>query len=75
MKTTETSKLREMETSALFAKEKQKKDELFTLNIEKNTGLLTKVDQIKAAKKEIARIKTIIRERQAAEAKSAVNKG
>jgi large subunit ribosomal protein L29 len=64
-----------METSALFAKEKQKKDELFTLNIEKNTGLLTKVDQIKAAKKEIARIKTIIRERQAAEAKSAVNKG
>jgi large subunit ribosomal protein L29 len=67
--------IRELDTLTLISKEKDLKEQLFSLRFQRVTGDVNNTSIFKMIRKDIARVKTIIRERQAAEAKSAVNKG
>ena len=58
------NKFREMSTEALLAHEKELKSELFNLRFQAATGQLSNPQRINECKKDIARVKTIIRERQ-----------
>jgi large subunit ribosomal protein L29 len=69
------SEIRELDTASLLSKEKDLKEQVFNLRFQNAIGQLDKKSNFKLVKKDIARIKTILRQRQAAEAKSAVNKG
>lgn len=61
MKSTELIKLT---TEELLKKIESNKEELFNLRFEQATGSLEKPSRIKELRKEIARMKTIIRERE-----------
>ncbi len=56
--------IREMTSAELEVKVKEYKTELFNLRFQKATGQLENPLRIKLIKKDIARIKTIIRERE-----------
>jgi large subunit ribosomal protein L29 len=56
--------IRELDLDELARREVFLKDELFNLRIQNATSPLDNVKRIWAAKKEIARIKTVIREKQ-----------
>ncbi len=58
------NKFRELSEDALAAKEKELKTELFNLRFQSATGQLSNPQRISECKKEIARVKTIIRERE-----------
>jgi large subunit ribosomal protein L29 len=58
------NKIREMNNEELNAKLADLKKELFNLRLSHATGQLTNTSALNACKKDIARIKTIIRERQ-----------
>ena len=60
-----TAELRKMTTAELEAKAAELKKNLFTLRMQHATNQLDNPVQIAAVKKDIARIKTIIREKQA----------
>ena len=60
------NKFRDMSTEALEAREKELKSELFNLRFQAATGQLSNPQRINECKKDIARVKTIIRERQLA---------
>ncbi|MBO8136877.1 MAG: 50S ribosomal protein L29 [Desulfotomaculum sp.] len=59
-----TKELREMTTEELNKKLEEKKDELFKLRFQVATGQLDNPMRIKDVRRTIARIKTIIRERE-----------
>lgn len=59
--------IRELDNEALLAKVEEYKKELFGLRLEQATGTLTNTARIRTVRKSIARIKTIIRERELAE--------
>ena len=59
-----TKKLVDKSTQELDAQLKELKSELFNLRFQNATGQLANPKQIAACKKEIARIKTIIREQE-----------
>ncbi|MBR3751189.1 MAG: 50S ribosomal protein L29 [Clostridia bacterium] len=59
-----TKKLVDKSTQELNAQLKELKSELFNLRFQNATGQLANPKQIAACKKEIARIKTIIREQE-----------
>ena len=59
---------RELSNDALAAREKELKAELFNLRFQSATGQLNNSQRISVCKKDIARVKTIIRERELAAA-------
>ncbi len=63
------SELRELSVDELLEKERSLKQELFNLRFQKATGQLGNTAIISRTKKDLARVKTVIRERQIAEAK------
>ncbi len=56
--------IRELENADLLVKVEDYKKELFSLRFQQATGQLQNTAQIKKVRKSIARIKTIIRERE-----------
>ena len=56
--------VREMSSSELEAKEVELKQELFKLRFQNSTGQLANPMKIKSVKRDIAKIKTILRERE-----------
>lgn len=61
------SELRDKSDEELRELEDQVRDELFRMKMKHFTGQLQNVAELKAQKKDIARIKTILRERELAE--------
>lgn len=57
-------KFREMNQEALLEREKELKSELFNLRFQAAIGQLNNPQRINECKKDIARVKTIIRERE-----------
>ena len=55
---------RDLSAEALAAKEKELKSELFNLRFQAATGQLNNPQRISECKKDIARVKTIIREQE-----------
>ena len=62
------NKFRDMTNDALVAQEKELKSELFNLRFQSATGGLSNPNRIGECKRDIARVKTIIRERELAKA-------
>ena len=60
--------LRELSTSELYAKLNEAQQELFNLRIQSATRQLTNYQRMGQVRRDIARIKTILRERQLQEA-------
>lgn len=58
------SKLQEMTNEELMGKLKDLKQELFNLRFQNATGQLGNVMVVKSTKREIARVKTVLRERE-----------
>ena len=58
-----TNELRELTTEELNKKVLECKEELFSLRMQKATGILEKPSRIHELRKEVARIKTILNER------------
>jgi len=58
------NQVRELTSEELFAREKDLKAELFNLRFQLATGQLANTQRIKECKKDIARVKTLIRERE-----------
>lgn len=56
--------IRELDNAALLAKVDEYKKELFGLRFQQATGSLENTARIRTVRKSIARIKTIIRERE-----------
>jgi len=56
--------LRKMSAEELKQKERELREELFNLRFQHSLGQLTNTARISQVKKEIARIKTILRERE-----------
>jgi len=61
------SELRDLSMDELLEKERSLKQELFNLRFQKATGQLGNTAIISKTKKDLARVKTVIRERQKAE--------
>ncbi|MDL2259189.1 50S ribosomal protein L29 [Eubacteriales bacterium OttesenSCG-928-K08] len=59
-----TNKFREMTTEELNTQERELKTELFNLRFQLATGQLANPQRVKECKKDIARVKTLIRERE-----------
>ena len=55
--------LRELDVEELRAKEKEFREEEFKLRFRHATGQLEKTDRLKALRRDIARVKTLIREK------------
>jgi large subunit ribosomal protein L29 len=64
VKTLKNNELRELSTEELNKKIMEYKEELFNLRFSQATGNLEKPSRIKELRKLVARIKTIIRERE-----------
>ena len=64
MKKKELKDLKELPTVELIQKEKTCKKELFDMNYKRKLGTVEKPARFKAVRKDIARILTIIRERE-----------
>ena len=58
------SELKNLSTQELAAKEKELKEELFNLRFQLATGQLTNPQRVRECKKDVARVKTLIRERE-----------
>ena len=61
------SEIRALETKELLAKEEEFKKELFELRFKQATGQLENTARVREVRKSIAKIKTVIRERELAE--------
>ncbi len=59
--------LRDLSVEELVAKEKEFREEEFNLRFKHATGQLEKTDRLKRLRRDIARVKTIIKEREASE--------
>ena len=62
------NEFRKMSDDALTAREKELKSELFNLRFQSATGQLSNPQRISECKKDIARVKTILRQREMAKA-------
>ncbi len=60
------SEIRELETNALIDQIEAKREELFKLRISWRTGSLEDPNQMRVVRKDIARMLTVVRERQLA---------
>ncbi len=61
---TQTSELRELSSEDLLGKLREAKEELFNLRFQAATGQLENNNRLKVVKKDIARIYTLMRERE-----------
>ena len=61
--------IRELTTEQINAKIKECKEELFNLRFQQATGSLEKPSRIKDLRHEVARLKTVLREREIKEVK------
>ena len=61
------NKFRELTNDALVERERELKSELFNLRFQSATGQLANPQRISDCKKDIARVKTILRERELAQ--------
>lgn len=59
--------LRELSVDELFAKEKEFRAEEFKLRFRHATGQLDKTSRLKELRRNVARVKTIIREKEASQ--------
>jgi|UniRef100_A0A7C4AR06 large subunit ribosomal protein L29 len=59
--------LRDLAPEELAAKEKEFREEEFTLRFKHATGQLEKTARLRILRKEIARVKTILREKEASQ--------
>ena len=57
------NEIRNLTTEEINAKIKETKEELFSLRMQKATGMIEKPSRINDLRKEVARIKTILNER------------
>ncbi len=64
----EIKELRELSNKELEGKIREAKKELFNLRMKQSTGTLDKPSEIKSLRKNVARMKTILRERELTEA-------
>ncbi len=64
MPATKTEELRQLSNDDLVARLKENKEELFNLRFQSATGQLENHGRLRAVKKDIARIYTIMRERE-----------
>ena len=60
--------IRALTTDEMLEKEKQYKEELFNLRFQQATGNLEKPSRIRDLRHQVARLKTVLRERELAEA-------
>lgn len=67
------SELRELSSEELIQKEKAFKKELFNLNYQRKMGSVEKPDRFRMLKRDIARIFTILRERELEAKKESVS--
>ena len=58
------NELNELTTAEMLEKEKQFKEELFNLRFQLATGQLEKTARLKEVRKSIARIKTVLRQKE-----------
>lgn len=63
MKVTE---IREMQADELRQREKEMDDQLFRLRIQKSMGQLEAAHKLKALRRDLARVKTVLREKETA---------
>lgn len=56
--------IRELTTEKIVAKIKEDKEELFNLRFQQSTGNLEKPSRIRDLRHEVARLKTVLRERE-----------
>ncbi|GEL13242.1 hypothetical protein FC15_GL000168 [Lapidilactobacillus concavus DSM 17758] len=59
-----TSEIKELTTAEMLDKEKQYKEELFNLRFQQATGQLENTARLKQVRKNIARIKTVLRQQE-----------
>ena len=64
MKASEIAKIRDMNDAELQKRLKELKEELFNLRFQLATGSLTNPQRVRECKKDVARIKTLLCERQ-----------
>lgn len=65
------NELKELSTAEMIEKEKQFKDELFNLRFQLATGQLENTARLKEVRKSIARIKTVLRQQDCKNSRSA----
>ena len=58
-------KVREMSTDELVAKERELQEQLFRLRFQKSIGQLDNALKIRETRRDIARVKTVLRQRRA----------
>ena len=63
------AEIRELSTDELQGREKELDDQLFRLRIQKSMGQLEAPAKVRGLRKDLARIKTVLRQRQAGKAK------
>jgi large subunit ribosomal protein L29 len=61
---TDASELRELTVDDLRAREKDLRDQLFRLRIQKSMGQLEAPTKVRDARRDLARVKTVLREKQ-----------
>jgi large subunit ribosomal protein L29 len=59
-----TSELRDLSTEDLRQRERDLDDQLFRLRLQKSTGGLESTAKVRTGRRELARVKTIIREKE-----------
>ena len=64
--TKKVQELREKDESGLVAREKELAEQLFALRLQKVTGQLEKPSKVREAKRELARVLTVQREKRSA---------
>ena len=60
------AELRELSADELHAREKDLEDQVFRLRIQKSMGQLDGAGKVRDARRDLARVKTILREKQTA---------
>ena len=63
------NEIRNLTTEEIIAKIKESKEELFNLRFQQATGALEKPSRIRELRHEVARLKTVLREREIKEVK------
>jgi large subunit ribosomal protein L29 len=60
------AKVRELGTEELKAKERELKEQLFRLRVQKSIGQLDNAIKLRDTRRDIARVKTVLKEKQVA---------
>ena len=60
------AEVRELSTDELRGREKELDDQLFRLRIQKSMGQLEAAHKLKALRRDLARVKTVLREKETA---------